>query len=65
MADVSLVRLPLDECHQTLLMISQLVQVLAWCRRHRQSLAFQVEEFDLCHIDVNNEINWTDRIMNW
>ena len=38
MAELSLVNMPLDECHSTLLIISTnnkstLVQVMAWCRR--------------------------------
>ena len=33
MAGVSLVKLPLYECHWTILMMSTLVQVMAWCRQ--------------------------------
>ena len=33
MAVVSLVKLPSDECHWTLQMMSQHVQVMAWCRQ--------------------------------
>ena len=33
MVELSLVNLPLDECHSTLLIKSTLVQVMAWCRQ--------------------------------